>query len=115
MDPKKGDFSVLGRKREREEKEREKREKKDRKERKEREKRKRKEKGKGRRKSKDRLSKRERERRKRVAHTRTRSAPHNGHHYTEAVYDARWSIRRLSEHRMVPAAVCDAQDPDRST
>ena len=39
----------------------------------------------------------------------------DGFHCTEAVCNAHWSIRRLSEHRMVPSEVCDGQDPDRST
>jgi hypothetical protein len=51
----------------------------------------------------------------RSAHPRTRRAPCNGFHCTEAVCNAHWSIRRLSEHRMVPAEVCDGQDPTRST
>ena len=51
----------------------------------------------------------------RTAHTRIRSASRNGFHHTEAVCDARWSIRRLSEHRMVSCDVCDGQDPSRAT
>ena len=35
--------------------------------------------------------------------------------YTEAVCNASWSIRRLSEHRMVSGEVYDGQDPTRST
>jgi hypothetical protein len=41
------------------------------------------------------------------------SAPRNGFHYTEAMCDARWSIRRLPEHRMVSCDVCDGQDKTR--
>ena len=51
----------------------------------------------------------------RSAHPRTRRAPCNGFHCTEAVCNAHRSIMRLSEHRMVPAEVCDGQDPTRST
>ena len=34
---------------------------------------------------------------------------------TDAVYNTRSSIRWLTEHHMVPAEVCDGQDPARST
>ena len=51
----------------------------------------------------------------RSAHPRTRRAPCNGFHCTEAVCNAHWSIRRLSEHRMMLTEVCNGQDPTRST
>ena len=38
-------------------------------------------------------------------------APHNGFDVTDAVYNDRSSIRRVPEHHMVPAEVCDGQDP----
>ena len=41
--------------------------------------------------------------------------PRNGLNVTDAVYNTRSSIRRVPEHRMVPAEVCDAQDPAVST
>jgi hypothetical protein len=40
---------------------------------------------------------------------------HNGFDVTDAVYNARSSIRRVPEHHMVPAEVCDGQDPAGST
>ena len=49
------------------------------------------------------------------AGTGPESATRNGIHCTEAVCDARWSIRRLSEHHTVSCEVCDGQDPTRST
>ena len=42
-------------------------------------------------------------------------APRNGLDVTDAVYNTRSSIRRVSEHHMVPAEVCDGQDPAGST
>ena len=39
----------------------------------------------------------------------------NGFDVTDAVYNTRSSIRRVSEHHMVPAEVCDGQDPAKST
>ena len=44
-----------------------------------------------------------------------RNAPCNGFYVTDAVYNTRLSIRRVSEHHMVPDEVCDGQDPARST
>ena len=41
--------------------------------------------------------------------------PRNGLYVTDAVYDTRSSIKRVPEHLMVPAEVCDGQDPARST
>jgi hypothetical protein len=41
--------------------------------------------------------------------------PRNGLNVTDAVYNTRSSIRRVPEHPMVPAKVCDGQDPARST
>jgi hypothetical protein len=49
------------------------------------------------------------------AGTGPESATRNGIHCTEAVCDARWSIRRLPEHHTVSCEVCDGQDPTRST
>ena len=42
-------------------------------------------------------------------------APRNGFDVTDAVFNVRSSIRRLFEHHMIPAEVCDGQDPVRST
>jgi hypothetical protein len=36
-----------------------------------------------------------------------RHAPRNGYDVTDAVYNTRSSIRRVPEHHMVPAEVCD--------
>jgi hypothetical protein len=48
--------------------------------------------------------------------TELRRALRNGFHYAHAECNAHWWIRRLpEEHRMVPAEVCDGQDPARST
>jgi hypothetical protein len=44
-----------------------------------------------------------------------RHAPRNGFYVPDVVYNTRSSIRRVSEHRMVPANVFDGQDPARST
>ena len=40
-----------------------------------------------------------------------RRAMRNGFDVTDAVFNVRSSIRRLSEHHMIPAEVCDGQDP----
>jgi hypothetical protein len=48
-------------------------------------------------------------------HPDQKSAPRNGFHYTEAACDARWWIRRMSEHHMLSGNVCNGQDPTRST
>ena len=62
------------------------------------------------------LKHRRRRRRRRAPNGRNaESALCNGFHYTEAVCDARWSIRRLSEHHVMSCDVCDGQDPTRST
>ena len=45
----------------------------------------------------------------------TENAPCNGFDVTDAVFNVRSSIRRVSEHHMVPAEVCDGQDSVRST
>jgi hypothetical protein len=50
----------------------------------------------------------------RTAHPPTRRAQRNGFDCPETVHYAHGSIRRLPEHRMVPAEVCDGQDPTRS-
>ena len=42
-------------------------------------------------------------------------APRNGFDVTDAVFNVSSSIRRLFEHHMIPAEVCDGQDPVRST
>ena len=42
-------------------------------------------------------------------------APSNGFYVTDAVCNTRSSIGRVSEHHMIPAEVCDGQDPVRST
>ena len=44
-----------------------------------------------------------------------RHAPRNGLYVTDAAYNTRLSIRRVPEHHMVLAEVCDGQDPARST
>ena len=44
-----------------------------------------------------------------------RHTPRNGFDITDAVFNVRSSIRRVSEHHMVPAEVCDGQDPVCST
>ena len=43
------------------------------------------------------------------------NAPRNGFYVTDAAYNTRSSIRRVSEHHIVPAEVCDGQGPARST
>ena len=43
------------------------------------------------------------------------NAPRNGFDVTEAVYNVYSSIGRLSEHHMIPADVCDGQEPACST
>ena len=43
------------------------------------------------------------------------NAPCNGFDVTDAVFNVRSSIRRVSEHHMIPAEVCDGQDPIHST
>ena len=53
----------------------------------------------------------QRSRRSRAA----RHAPRNGFDVTDAVCNTRSTIRRVSEHHMVPAEVCDGQDSARST
>ena len=44
-----------------------------------------------------------------------RCTPRNGFYVTDVVYNTRSSIRRVSEHHMLPAEVCDGQDSVRST
>ena len=41
--------------------------------------------------------------------------PRNSLDVNDAAYNPRSSTRRVPEHHMVPAEVCDAQDPARST
>ena len=45
----------------------------------------------------------------------TVNAQHNGFDVTDAVFNVRSSIRRVFEHHMIPAEVCDGQDPIHST
>ena len=40
-----------------------------------------------------------------------RHTPRNGFDVMDAVFNVRSSIRRVSEHHMIPAEVCDGQDP----
>ena len=49
------------------------------------------------------------------ARRRRNDAPRNGFDVTDAVFNVRSSIRRLSEYHMIPAEVCDGQLPVRST
>ena len=52
---------------------------------------------------------------KRSCRPGVRHAPRNGLYVTDAVHNTRSSIKRVPEHPMIPAEVCDGQDPARST